>query len=299
MSGYTEQELLSMHVADLEAMESTDDIRTHIQQIVAGGSARFETRHRRQDGSIFDIEVSVQYLPAYGGRIVAFLRDITERKQAEAALKGSLVEKEVLLQEIHHRTKNNMNVICGLLTLQSSYLDDDHTRQIFQETENRIRSMALVHDKLYQSKDLSKIDFGEYITDLANSLMANYQVSKEEISLRLEVENITVNIETAMPGGLIINELITNALKYAFPAERKGTISVSLKKSTDGAIDLRVADDGIGLPPDFDMRNTTSLGMKIITNIAEIQLQGTLELHKDRGTEIRLCFHEPHYEIRI
>jgi PAS domain S-box-containing protein len=223
------------------------------------------------------------------GSVVA-IQDITELKQAEKTIKASLKEKEVLLQEIHHRTKNNMNVICSLLSLQSSYIDDAKIEQLFQETQNRIRSMALVHEKLYQTQDLSNIDLGEYIADLASSVMANYHVTREKISLILAVESIMVNIETAMPCGLIINELISNALKYAFPEARTGTIGITLRKTPDGQVDLRVADDGVGLPPGVDMRNKETLGMQLIANLAEYQLHGELELHNKQGTEFHLRF---------
>jgi PAS domain S-box-containing protein len=223
-------------------------------------------------------------------------QDITERKRYEETIKSSLREKEVLLQEIHHRTKNNLNVVCALLSLQSAQHDNEVVQLAFQEMENRIRSMALVHEKLYRAKDLSNIDLGEYIQDLAVSIMANYRLLQERISLLIKVASLTVNIETAMPCGLIINELISNAMKYAFPEEREGTINITLQTTQDGKIDLRVADDGVGLPPDVDIRNTESLGMQLITSLAENQLKGDMELHLEQGTEFRLRFQEQDYE---
>jgi two-component sensor histidine kinase len=192
-----------------------------------------------------------------------------------------------------------MNVICSLLSLQSFAIDNENLRQIFQDTENRIRSMALVHEKLYQAKNLSNIDLGEYLQDLAKSVMANYQVKTRAVALRADVHSILVNIETAMPCGLIINELVSNALKYAFPEGREGIITLTVHKSTDGKIDLRVADDGVGLPADLDIRNTESLGMQLLTNLAENQLQGELELSREPGTEFRLRFLEQDYGKRI
>jgi len=225
--------------------------------------------------------------------------DITERKKAEEAIQASLQEKEVLLKEIHHRTKNNFQVVCSLLKLQSNRLKDPQLLQAFQDTGNRIRSMALVHEKLYQSKDLSHIDLKDYIKDLASFLLATYKTRSAKISLHLDLHSVIVNIETAMPCGLIINELLSNALKYAFPEGRGGQISIYLQSTDDHDIELKVADDGVGLPPEIDVWNTASLGFTIIAGIATQQLKGKLEVRRDQGTEFRFLFRELDYKPGI
>jgi two-component sensor histidine kinase len=226
-------------------------------------------------------------------------RDINDRKRAEKAIQTSLAEKEVLLREIYHRTKNNLQVVCSLLNLQSARVSDPQILQAFQDTGNRIRSMSLVHEKLYQSKDLSHIDLKDYIKDLAHSLLLNYQMESGKISLQLDLQSVIVNIDTTMPCGLMLNEIISNAIKHAFPGGRKGTISIFLSSSEDGDIELRVADDGVGLPSELDIWNTDSLGLKLINNLAESQLQGKLAVRREQGTEFRLLFRELNYKPRI
>jgi PAS domain S-box-containing protein len=231
--------------------------------------------------------------------VLGVYEDITERKQAEEIIKASLEEKEVLLKEIYHRTKNNMQVICSLLNLQSARFNDPQLKLAFQDTGNRVRSMAMVHEKLYQTKNLSHIDLKDYIKDLANFLLVNYLAEYGKISLHLDLHSVIVNIETAMPCGLMINEIVSNAIKYAFPGERKGTISILLSSTKDRDIELRVADDGVGLPPELDIWNSDSLGLKLAINLAKSQLQGRLEIRREPGTEFRIIFRELHYKPRI
>lgn len=237
---------------------------------------------------------------AGGGRYVGGIGlDITASKQAEELIQASLQEKEVLLKEIHHRTKNNLQVVCSLLKLQASRLEDLQLRRALQDTENRVRSMALVHEKLYQSNSLSHVDLKDYMKEIIYFLMTTYQSESERISLQLDLHSVTVSIETAMPCGLIVNELISNALKYAFPDGCEGTLSISLRPTEDDAIELRVADDGVGLPFEFDIRNTDSLGYKLVASLGENQLRGELEVRGDKGTEFRLRFREQDYKPRV
>jgi PAS domain S-box-containing protein len=225
--------------------------------------------------------------------------DITERKLAEKAIQTSFAEKEVLLREIYHRTKNNLQVVCSLLNLQSARVSDPLILKAFQDTGNRIQSMALVHEKLYQSKDLSHIDLKDYIKDLANFLLVNYQTEPGKISLQLDLQSVIVNIDTTMPCGLMLNEILSNAIKYAFPAGRQGTISIFLSSWEDGGIELKVADDGVGLPSELDIWNADSLGLKLVISLAQSQLKGKLEVRREQGTEFRLLFRELDYKPRI
>jgi PAS domain S-box-containing protein len=218
------------------------------------------------------------------------LRDITERKNIEIQLKNSLTEKEMLLKEIHHRVKNNLMIISSLLNLQSGYIKDKESQNIFKESENRARSMALIHERLYQSTDLKRIDFGDYITSLATELFHTYVADRNLIELKINVEDILLDINTAIPLGLIVNELITNSLKHAFPNGMKGKINIDFYLKNDH-YKFAVKDDGIGFPDDIDFQNTNSLGLQIVNSLTE-QIDGEIKLNKYNGTEFKITFKE-------
>jgi PAS domain S-box-containing protein len=225
--------------------------------------------------------------------------DIVERKRAEEQLKVSLQEKEVLLQELYHRTKNNMNVIISLLQLQATHIKDNELRLAFVEAQNRIRSMALVHQKLYQSKNLSNINLQEYISDLANFLLHSYKISANRIKIIEDLEPVPVVIDTAIPCGLILNELITNSLKHAFPGDRAGEIKISLHKNSDEKITLEVADNGVGLATDFDPQQAGTLGLRTIFRLTEYQLRGKVTYNTESGTAYRITFKDNLHQPRV
>ena len=214
--------------------------------------------------------------------------EITERKRVEAQIKSSLNEKEVLLKEIHHRVKNNLQIISSLLRLQAENPQDKSPLDILQESQNRIRSMALIHEKLYQSHDLSRIDFAEYIRSLAGSLFASYRIDTDQVNLEIESEPVQLEVDMAIPCGLIVNELITNAVKYAFPRGRRGSIRVALH-AHDHHIMLSVADNGVGFPHSLDFRNAPSLGLQLVTTLVD-QIQGHIELTAGQGTKFTVTF---------
>jgi two-component sensor histidine kinase len=218
--------------------------------------------------------------------------DITERKKAEEQIEKSLKEKEVLLREVYHRVKNNMQIITSLLNLQSRYARDGAYREMFRESHNRIKSMSLVHEKLYQSKDLSTIDFKEYIKDIAKGLFLSYGANKGKIALVMDINNISIDINTAIPCGLIINELVTNSLKHAFPGGKEGEIKISIHSMNENTIELVVGDNGTGISGDVDFRTTESLGLQLVTMLAENQLHGEIILDRSKGTEFTITFKE-------
>jgi PAS domain S-box-containing protein len=232
------------------------------------------------------------------GGVIEYVRDITERKRAEEALKASLREKEVLLKEIHHRVKNNMQVVSSLLSLQAQHLHDPTAIGMFKDSQHRIRSMALVHEKLYQSKDLSRIDFGQYLQNLVVYLVHSYQIDSGRVRLKIDVGDAALDINTAVPCGLVVNELVTNALKHAFPGGRKGEVRISLRPGADGRFTLTVRDDGVGWPQGSDFRQTDTLGMQLVTMLVS-QLDGTIELTRKPGTAFRISFRELKYKPRI
>jgi PAS domain S-box-containing protein len=219
--------------------------------------------------------------------------DITERKLAEEHLKKSLREKEILLRELHHRTKNNLQVISSLLDLHSINIEDKNILNIIKEVQHRIKSIALVHEKLYHAKDLSDVNLKDYITDFAHALLKSYEGIKGRISLKVSViDNIFLSLDTITPCGMIISELVSNSLKYAFPDGRKGKITIECLSTDDGEVKLRICDNGIGLPEGLDFRNTKSLGFKLICKLAETQLRGTVEQESRTGTAFLIKFRE-------
>ncbi|NYB52623.1 MAG: PAS domain S-box protein [Methanobacteriaceae archaeon] len=225
----------------------------------------------------------------YVGAIEA-IRDITDLKNAENELKKSLEEKDMLLKEIHHRVKNNLMIIYSLLNLQSQYIEDKEALDVFKESQNRAKSMALIHERLYQSIDLKNIDFGDYITTLTTDLYHTTVSDPEHVKLELNVEDIKIDINIVVPLGLIVNELVTNSMKYAFPPGESGIIKVELYRENDKIV-LKVSDDGIGLPEDIDYKNTSSLGLQLVNNLTA-QIDGKLELDRTHGTTFTLIFKE-------
>lgn len=214
--------------------------------------------------------------------------EITERKQAEEQIKASLKEKEVLLKEIHHRVKNNLQIISSLLKLQSRSIKDVQTLSMFNESQSRIRTMALIHENLYQSDDLSSINFTEYIHKLTANLFRSYEINSN-INLNMNIEDIFLEIDTAVPCGLIINELISNSLKYAFPNNKIGEIRIDFYKDQKHNLNLIVGDNGVGFSQDVDWENLSTLGLQLVSNLVE-QLDGTFLLNKESGTEFKITF---------
>ncbi len=218
--------------------------------------------------------------------------NITERKQVEAQLQASLGEKEVLLQEIHHRVKNNLQVISSLLDLQSQEIEDNVMLEVFRESQNRVKSMALVHEKLYQSKNFARINFAEYTDSLTSHLFKAYELNSGSVTLELDIEDVSLNIDTAIPCGLIINELVSNALKYAFPDNRTGTITVALHSSDKNSnFILVVKDNGVGFPKAIDFNTGKSLGLQLVKVLTK-QLKGRIEIDHNTGYQFRVSFSE-------
>jgi PAS domain S-box-containing protein len=232
----------------------------------------------------FDIRVV-----KFGDGFAAAWRDVTERKQAEDQIKASLLEKETLLQEIHHRVKNNLQVISSLLRLQSRQIRDQQALELFKDSQNRVQAMALIHEKLYQSSNLAFIDFQEYITSLVGNLCRSYDIYRQAITFKVNVNQVSLAIDTAIPCGLIINELVANSLKYAFPDNRGGEISISLESMHSGQFILTISDNGVGLPENLDFRNTSSLGLQLVCRLSK-QLEGSIELNRNQGTEFKIAF---------
>ena len=223
-------------------------------------------------------------------------QDITERKQTEEQVAASLHEKEMLLRELYHRTKNNMNVISSLIMLQSTTVRDPVVLRMFSDMQSRIRAMSLVHEKLYQSSDLFNLDIRDYIKELAGTILAGFKNSAARISLNLDVESVPFSIETALPCGLVINELMTNSLKYAFSEDMTGEIGISLRLAPGGEVTMHYRDNGIGFPDGFDPAKAPSLGLKLVYNLVRKQLLGKLEFSAAPGVEVMIRFIKTPFE---
>ncbi|GAB4306626.1 MAG: hypothetical protein Kow0019_01670 [Methanobacteriaceae archaeon] len=224
--------------------------------------------------------------------ISAILEDITNQVKAENKLKESLKEKEILLKEIHHRVKNNLQIISSLLNLQSSYVKNKYDLEIFEESRNRVKSMAMVHEKLYQSEDMARINFKDYIISLGSELFASYKV-EPIIKLNIQVQEVMLDINTAIPCGLILNELMSNSIKHAFPNSMEGTISIKMI-TLDNIIEIMVSDDGVGIPENIDFSKTKTLGLQIVNNLVR-QLDGSIELDRSDGTAFKITFKKLNY----
>lgn len=236
------------------------------------------------------------------GQIAEHYNGVMDALQKEAAkTEDSLKEKEMLLREIHHRVKNNMQVMSSLLRLQSRNIKDERTLEMVRESQNRIKVMALIHEKLYRSKDFANVEFNDYIKDLVNDLFVSYKVSASNVELKMDIDTISLGIDTAIPCGLIINELVSNSLKYAFPKGKDGEIRISLHRLSEldsDLFELIVCDNGVGIPQDLDISKVESLGLRLITNLAENQLQGKVEINRDKGTKFKITFKEAKYKKR-
>ena len=259
-----------------------------------------ELIHTTKKGEELIIESRQQLIQDSNGKkiVIETNRDITERKKSEDKIKASLKEKEVLLREIHHRVKNNLQIISTLLSLQSDEITDQKTLENYRESENRIQSIALIHEKMYQSKDISNIDFTGYIKSLISDLMYSYDADSRNIKSVIDTDNFLFSIETVQPLGLIINEIISNSLKYAFKNRNEGTILVKLEKMDSNNFKLTVSDDGIGFPENIDFKNTGSLGLQLVNELVK-QLEGDIELNTNYGTEFVILFKEVEYKKRI
>ncbi len=235
--------------------------------------------------------------------VPAITRALTEKDELEELIESrnklekALKEKEMLLKEIHHRIKNNLMIISSLLELQSYYIKDQADLDFFRESRTRADSMAIIHERLYQSKDLKRIEFGDYVASLATDLLDIYSISPKKIKLDIKAAHIMMDINTAIPLGLITNELMTNSLKYAFPNNRNGTISIIVSKSHD-IFTFIVKDDGIGFPKDLDYKKSDSLGLELVNSLTN-QIDGKLELNTNGGTEFKITFKELEYKESI
>lgn len=280
------------------AMISTEDYnafwKSKADQAFAGDTLKFETLFESKKGIKYWREIYLNPIRNERDEVVeisCIAHDISDQKTAEDNIRQSLKEKEVLLKEVHHRVKNNLQVISSILNLQSSYVKDKKSLDLLLESQNRIKSMAFVHESLYQTKDFSNINFSSYVENITSNLVHSYSNPDNPPKLNMELDAIQLNLDTAIPCGLIINELISNSLKYAFRDKKDGQLDVTVKKSGN-SIRIVIADNGKGFPANVDFRNTESLGLQLVVTLVD-QINGKIELETKKGAKFTIDFSPP------
>lgn len=278
--------------------DNPEKISQQHQYILASKKIINNQEIRLADGRILEQSYVPIFIDSIDRGHLWMYRDISDRKQAESRLVTSLQEKEILLKEIHHRVKNNLLVVSNLLEFQADYVSDPSLIKVLEDSRNRIYSMALIHEKLYRSMTLDTINFGEYLEDLVQNLFESYNLEENRVTFDLDIEPVLLNIETAHPCGLIVNELLSNTLKHAFPEGRQGNVKIIMHQEDDDRIMVKVADNGIGFPENLDFRQVDSLGMELVCTLTE-QLEGEITLLRNHGTTFELQFSELNYRQRV
>jgi len=303
---YRAEEIIGRPITQLLPDDRQEEESLILAKIRSGQPvAHFETVRRRKSGSLVDVSLTISPIRDRTGAIVGaskIMRDITERKQYVEQLRtlnhelerrvlarnAELRERDALLQEIHHRVKNNLQVISSLINMQVRTLHDGSTRAALQQCRSRVETMAQIHEMLYQSKDYSSVPFEKYAKELATRVLSASGLSPDEVTIHFEMQDMSLAVDQAIPCALILNELISNALKHAFP-KGAGAIRVELRRLEEGKILLGVSDDGVGIPPGFDPTKLRSLGMQLVVTLAE-QLDGRLEIDPPPGAAFRITF---------
>lgn len=293
--GHPRRALVGMAVEEMIPQRYAQGHSRHRDGYLTGPRVRpmgagLELFAKRADGSEFPVDIMLSPMETEDGRVVlCVVRDVTERRKAEQRVRESLREKEVLLQEIHHRVKNNLAVISSLFYLQSTRTTDLDTIAILTESQDRVRSMALVHETLYRSGNLSSVNFAEYAASLCDELARGHRLPGRTVEIRTSLEPLHMNIDVAVPCGLILNELVTNSLKHAFPEGKSGHIELQIHRRADGLGELVVRDDGVGGTAGLSSQNRSSLGIRLIESLTK-QIDGSFEIGEATpGTIARLA----------
>jgi PAS domain S-box-containing protein len=296
--GYDRAEVLGRNILDFLRGESPEPaVAIHLPELFQSGQARDVPVQvlKKSGGRIDTLMSAVAQTGTKGQRIqyLAVLTDITDRKIAERQIEESLREKEVLLREVHHRVKNNLNVIHSLLSLQSDYAADEFHRQMFEETQARVRSMAEAHERLYRSESLATLDIDDYVGSLVDHLVGESPATGGRIHLNREIVDVSFGLDTAIPLGMIVNELVSNCLKHAFPDERNGEIGISIRRMDEDEFELKVRDDGAGISKEINLDAPDSLGLDLVDAFVKM-LHGRIEISANGGTTVLIRFKELH-----
>ena len=292
LMGMPKEKLLNNNLSEINVYTN---IKNEIREAIENKHSRiFESNVTTYN--IENLWISSTLTPIYDEegilkKLVVVDSDITAGKKMQKLIETSLKEKDVLLKEIHHRVKNNLQIIISLLNLQTGYIKDEVTLKAVKDGQSRVRSMALVHEKFYQSDELSEIDFAEYIEKLCHFIYQSYGDKTDRIHLQISGDKIGLDMDTAMPCGLLVNEIVSNSYKYAFPNQEKGTIQIDFKKN-DNKIILFIQDNGVGFPEEYDLEKSESLGMQLIQALTS-QLDGDLVVSRENGTSFKISFPYP------
>ena len=295
--GYERDAIVGQHVTTFNPGFSKAGWSAHWQEMKQRKAFTFESRHRHKEGMVFPVEVTVNYLELNGDEYhCSIVRNITDRKRAEDQLRASLQEKEILLKEVHHRVKNNLQTVYSLLNLQANTIQDPRLLLPFKDSQSRVKAMALIHEKLYQSEQLANLNFDDYVHHLVADLVRSYSTNPASIHVQIEIAKLELPIDIVLPCGLILNELISNALKYAFPNDRAGTLQVGFSVSATHHYHLIIADNGIGIPECMALPHETSvantLGLQLVQAFVQ-QLRGTVTIDRTVGTRFEILFPIP------
>lgn len=300
-----QQNMVGIHVGEqcYKAYENLDEICPGCPMVLSlkdGGIHKLEREIPTPDGPRFYDLISSPLKDSTGAIVggIKVVKELTDIRRAQKEMERAIEEKAALLLEIHHRVKNNMQIISSIIRQQMRHIANTETMTALNDIQDRIRSMALVHDRLFHSKDYESIEMDEYIRELTTHLMQSFNRKAKSVRLLLDVEPVRLSSETAIPCGIILNEAISNAFKYAFPEGNEGTIRVVIKREDWGGLLLSVSDNGIGLPEGFDFRSTATVGFDLITILAEQQLRGELQVKSGGGTTISIRFKELEYKKR-
>jgi PAS domain S-box-containing protein len=292
ITGYGREEVIGRSALELGLWldpSEREDLVGEIRE--KGGVQNREVLMRMKSGDVHTMLRSSEVIHLGGEEcLLSLLRDITERKEAEERLKASLREKEVLLKEVHHRVKNNLQIVSSLLSLQSGHIEDDKVLGVFRVCQDRVRSMALVHERLYQAGDIARVDFGDYISRLMNKLFRSHGVDPARVVMKVDAQDVSLGVDYAVPCGLIINEVVSNSLKHAFPDLRSGEVSISMRYLDNDAVELVIADNGVGMPLDIHPEETDTLGVMLIDILAREQLEGEVVVHREGGCRYCITF---------
>lgn len=293
ISEYKAEVISLMSPLDFFCKEDRERVAEKIREVFDEGESAVEANFLTKSGKTIPYYLTgVRMRMGDKTYLVGVGIDITERRRAEKQIKASLEEKNIRLKEVHHRVKNNLQVISSLLSLQSMQIRDEQDLEYFRESQNRIRSIAFIHEKLYQTEDSSRLNFRNYLETLVTYLFQSYGVNQNLIKLEMDVEEIQPDFNTVIMCGLILNELVSNSLKHAFPEGREGEIRIILHRGGDNLVTFVVCDNGVGLPEDLDFRNTESLGLHLVKMFSD-QLEGSIEVDRNNGTTFKITFPEP------
>jgi len=300
MYDYNYEELINLSYKDIIHPDHNTLFQNFKQAIEISNEFHTETLDIHKDGTSFNVDFKGTEI-IFNGKphLLAIIRDITERKRKDELLMRNLDEKSTLLRELYHRTKNNMQVISAMLNMQAHHTDNEYIQTTFKEITNKINAMSLVHQKLYQAQDLSQINLKEYIEDIIKLLIKSYRPYSRKVTFKFDLDDVFVLIDSAIPFGLILNELVSNSLKHAFPKNTEGEIYLKINRNEDNTIFFLISDNGIGLPKNFDSRESIGMGLQTVFSLINYQLNGEIKYENLDGLKWIIKYKDDIHKKRV